>query len=35
MKQVKADKEKGVILSAPDVMEHYDDYLEPYQQAYE
>ena len=35
MKQVKVDKEKGVILSAPDVMEHYDDYLEPYQQAYE
>lgn len=35
MKQVKADTEKGVILSAPDVMEHYDDYLEPYQQAYE
>lgn len=35
MKQVKVDKEKGVILSAPDVLEHYDDYLEPYQQAYE
>lgn len=35
MKQVKADTEKGVILSAPDVMEHYDDYLEPYQQAFE
>ena len=35
MKQVKVDKEKGIILSAPDVMEHYDDYLEPYQQAYE
>lgn len=35
MKQVKTDKEKGVILSAPDVMEHYDDYLEPYQMAYE
>lgn len=35
MKQVKADEEKGFILSAPDVMEHYDDYLEPYQQAFE
>ena len=35
MKQVKHDKEKGVILSAPDVMEHYDDYLEPYQLAFE
>jgi len=35
MKQVKADEKKGVILSAPDVMEHYDDYLEPYQQAFE
>ena len=34
-KQVKADVEKGVILSAPDVMEHYDFYLEPYQKAYE
>lgn len=35
MKQVKVDKDKGVILSAPDVMEHYDDFLEPYQLAYE
>lgn len=35
MKQVTVDKEKNVILSAPDVMEHYDDYLEPYQQAFE
>lgn len=35
MKQVKVDEKHGVILSAPDVMEHYDDYLEPYQQAYE
>lgn len=35
MKQTKVDKEKGVILSAPDVMEHYDDYLEPYQLAFE
>ena len=35
MKQVKADEKKGVILSAPDVTEFYDDLLEPYQQAYE
>lgn len=35
MKQVKADNDKGVILSAPDVMEFYDDYLEPYQLAFE
>ncbi len=35
MKQVKVDKDKNVILSAPDVMEHYDFYLEPYQQAFE
>lgn len=35
MKQVKADTDKGVILSAPDVLEHYDDYLEPYQLAFE
>lgn len=35
MSQVKADDKKGVILSAPDVMDHYDFYLEPYQQAYE
>lgn len=35
MKQVKIDEKKGVVLSAPDVIEHYDDYLEPYQQAYE
>jgi len=35
MKFVKADEKKGVILSAPDPMEFYDDYLEPYQQAYE
>lgn len=35
MKQVKYDKDKGVILSSPDVLEHYDDYLEPYQQAFE
>ncbi len=35
MKQVKVDKDKGVILQAPDVIEHYDDYLEPYQLAFE
>lgn len=35
MKQVKVDEQKNVILSAPDVMEHYDDYLEPYQMAFE
>lgn len=35
MKQVKVDKDHGVILSAPDVLEHYDFYLEPYQKAFE
>lgn len=35
MKQVKVDKERNVILSAPDVMDLYDTYLEPYQQAFE
>lgn len=35
MQQVKADNDKGVILSSPDVMDHYDFYLEPYQKAYE
>lgn len=35
MEQVKADVKKNVILSAPDVLGHYDFYLEPYQQAYE
>lgn len=35
MKQVKVDKDRGVILSAPDVLDLYDTYLEPYQQAYE
>lgn len=35
MKQVKADNEKGVILEAPDVLDLYDTYLEPYQKAYE
>lgn len=34
MKQVKVDEQRGVILSAPDVMDLYDTYLEPYQQAY-
>lgn len=34
-KLVKADKEKGVILSAPDMQEFYDTVLEPYQMAYE
>lgn len=34
MKQVKVDEKRGVILSAPDVMDLYDTYLEPYQQAY-
>jgi len=35
MKFVKADEKKGVILSAPDPMEFYDDYLEPYVTAFE
>lgn len=35
MELTKVDKEKGVILSAPDVMSHYDFYLEPYQKAFE
>ena len=35
MKLVKADDKKGVILTAPDVLEFYDDALEPYQLAYE
>lgn len=35
MQLVKADVEKGAILSAPDVMDHYDFYLEPYQKAFE
>lgn len=35
MEQVKVDKDRGVILSAPDVMGHYDFYLEPYQKAFE
>lgn len=32
---VKDDKDKGVILSAPDMMKFYDDFLEPYRLAYE
>lgn len=35
MKYVKKDDAKNVILSAPDPLDFYDDYLEPYQQAYE
>lgn len=35
MKQVKTDDAKGVILSAPDVVDLYDTYLEPYQMAFE
>jgi len=35
MKQVKYDKEKDIILSAPDVMDFYDFALEPYQMAIE
>lgn len=35
MKFVKADEKKGLILSAPDPMEFYDDYLEPYVTAFE
>lgn len=35
MKQVKDDRQKNVILEAPDVMDLYDTYLEPYQKAYE
>lgn len=35
MKQVKVDNEKDVVLVAPDIMDLYDTYLEPYQKAYE
>ena len=35
MKQVKADTEKNVILSAPDMQEFYDTFLEPYKMAFE
>lgn len=35
MEQVEIDSKKGVILKAPDVMDHYDFYLEPYQQEFE
>lgn len=34
-KLVKADEDKGVILSAPDMQEFYDTVLEPYRLAYE
>jgi len=34
-KQIEVDEAKGLIIKSPDVMEHYDDYLEPYQQAFE
>jgi hypothetical protein len=34
-KLVKADEAKGVILSAPDMLEFYDTMLEPYRMAYE
>lgn len=35
MRQTKIDEQHGVVLQAPDVMDLYDDYLEPYQKAYE
>lgn len=35
MQQVKSDVDKGVIISSPDVMAHYDLYLEPYQREFE
>lgn len=35
MRQVKTDEAKGVVLSAPDVMDLYDTYLEPYRMAFE
>lgn len=35
MQQVQADVEKGVIIKAPDVMDLYDTYLEPYAKAFE
>jgi len=35
MKQVSYDEKKDLITKAPDVMDLYDTYLEPYQQAYE
>lgn len=35
MKQVKVDEAKGVVLQAPDVLDLYDTYLEPYQIAFE
>ncbi len=35
MKQVKIDEKKNVVTSAPDILDLYDTYLEPYQKAYE
>lgn len=35
MRQTKVDVEKNVVLSAPDVLQHYDDYLDPYRLAFE
>lgn len=35
MKQTKVDKEKNLILSAPDVVDHYDTFLAPYKEIYE
>lgn len=35
MKQVSYDEKKDLITKAPDVLDLYDTYLEPYQQAYE
>jgi len=35
MERVKVDKDKGVILDSPDVMDWYDDYLAPYQEVFE
>lgn len=32
---VKTDKDKGFVLSAPDIEKFYDDFLEPYRMAYE
>jgi hypothetical protein len=34
-KQLKVDEAKDVVLEAPDVLDLYDTYLEPYQKAYE
>lgn len=34
MENVQADTEKGVIIKAPDVMDHYDFYLQPYMEQF-